>query len=275
MIDFHTHCFPEEFIKNRKKLVEKDDNFSVIYSQEKAKMASGEDLLDYIGTYSLKVVTFGFTWLSNDLNMEHNRFVLALSRENQNIIPFAVVNIFESGWKKVVETCLSDGFVGFGEISYYLGKGILLKDEWYPFMEILRSEKRPLLLHVNESVGHKYPGKADIKLEEIYTFVKRFPENVIVLAHMGGGIFFYELMRRVREEFRNVYYDTAAAPFLFGSRVYPVFETICGRGKLLFGTDYPLLKPDRYLKEIGEFMDKDFVEAVSWENPRRILGMEC
>ncbi len=275
MVDFHTHCFPDEFIKERKKLAERDENFSVIYSHEKARMASSKDLLEYVESYSLKAVTFGFTWLSNHLNMEHNRFIMDLARKNRRIIPFAVVNIFEDGWEKVVETCISDGFAGFGEISYYLGRGVLLKKEWDPFMEILRGEKKPLLLHVNESVGHTYPGKADIKLEEIYAFVRRFPGNTIILAHMGGGIFFYELMRKVKEEFKNVYYDTAAAPFLFGSKVYPVFETICGRDKLLFGTDYPLLKPDRYLREMREFMDEDFIRAVSWKNPGKILGMEC
>ena len=128
MIDFHTHCFPDEFIRGRKRLAERDENFSVIYSQEKARMASKEDLLNYVESYSLKAVTFGFTWLSNDLNMEHNSFIIELSKENQRIIPFAVVNIFEKDWKKVVETCISDGFAGFGEISYYLGKGVLLRD---------------------------------------------------------------------------------------------------------------------------------------------------
>ncbi len=271
MIDTHVHAFPDEFIKDRWKLVEKDENFAVIYSLEKSRLADGNEIIEYVESYSTSAVTFGFTWLSNDMNRFHNEFILDLSKRSQSIIPFGIVNIFSKGWKKEVERCLSNGFKGFGEIGYYVGSGHLSREEWNPFMSILEDAGVPLLLHVNESVGHRYPGKADIRLDEIYNFVKRFPKNKIILAHLGGGIFFYELMKEVKKEFRNVYFDTAAAPFLYESSVYRVFQIICGDGKLLFGSDYPLLKPDRYKREIIGEMGEEYWKRITEDNPKALL----
>ena len=75
----------------------------------------------------------------------------------------------------------------------------------------------------NEPVGHAYPGKTPNTLAQIYRMVKRFPANTIVLAHWGGGLFFFNLLRKeVKEQLRNVYFDTAASPFLYDPAVYRV-----------------------------------------------------
>jgi len=58
-------------------------------------------------------------------------------------------------------------------------------------------------------------------LKQIYNLVKRFPENKIVLAHWGGGIFFFNLLKKdVKESLKNVYFDTAASPFLYDTQIY-------------------------------------------------------
>jgi predicted TIM-barrel fold metal-dependent hydrolase len=86
---------------------------------------------------------------------------------------------------------------------------------------------------------------------QIYETMARFPDNTIVLAHWGGGIFFYHLLKKaVKETLKNVYYDTAASPFLYDNRIYRYAKDLVGLDKVLLGTDYPLLKPDRYIKEM-------------------------
>lgn len=108
----------------------------------------------------------------------------------------------------------------------------------------------PLLLHVTESVGHAYAGKDRTDLWGLYTWIQRNPDLHIVLAHWGGGLFFYELMPEVREACRRVYYDTAASPFLYDPRIYDIALRIAGRDRILLGSDFPLIHPRRYLKEI-------------------------
>jgi hypothetical protein len=115
-------------------------------------------------------------------------------------------------------------------------------------------------------VGHIYPGKSPNTLRQIYSLPQRFPENRLVLAHWGGGLFFYALLKKeVRETLRNVYFDTAASPFLYDPSVWEMAARIVGIDKILFGTDYPLLKPARYFGEID-------ASALSQEDRARIKG---
>ncbi len=112
---------------------------------------------------------------------------------------------------------------------------------------------KPLLLHTNEPVGHSYPGKAPMGLKGLYDLVEACPGTRFQLAHLGGGLFFFELLKKkVGEVLKSCVFDTAAAPFLYTPRVYPVFLALAGRERLLFGSDWPLLALPRYLKDIRE-----------------------
>ncbi|MBU1697464.1 MAG: amidohydrolase, partial [Proteobacteria bacterium] len=109
----------------------------------------------------------------------------------------------------------------------------------------------PCMIHTNEPVGHKYPGKTPITLEQIYTLAKTFPDNKIILAHWGGGIFLYNIMKKeTKNVLKNIWYDTAASPFLYDSQIYNLAVDAGVIEKVLFGTDFPLLTPDRYYKDI-------------------------
>jgi hypothetical protein len=53
-------------------------------------------------------------------------------------------------------------------------------------------------------------------------------------------------MPEVREVMKNVYYDTAATPYLYRSEIYSTALKIIGAEKIIFGSDYPLLGVERY-----------------------------
>ena len=118
-------------------------------------------------------------------------------------------------------------------------------------MALCRTYDVPFLLHSNEPVGHQYPGKAPMTLKQIYDFLKSYPSNRIILAHWGGGIFFYSLMKKeVKDVLKNVWFDTAASPFLYTPEIYRLAGEMIGFDRILFGSDYPLINPERYFKEI-------------------------
>jgi len=110
---------------------------------------------------------------------------------------------------------------------------------------------KPLMLHTNEPVGHYYPGKSPMSLAGLYDLVKACPETHFQLAHFGGGLPFYQLLKsEVSQVMQNCVYDTAAAPFVYKPEIYPRFCELAGEGKLLYGSDYPLLALERYQKEM-------------------------
>jgi predicted TIM-barrel fold metal-dependent hydrolase len=133
-------------------------------------------------------------------------------------------------------------------------------------MALCRERNVPVMIHTNEPVGHHYPGKTPNTLAEIYRMVRRFSENRIILAHWGAGLFFYTLLKKeVAESLAHVWVDTAASPFLYRPEIYPLAAKIFGAEKILFGTDFPLLKAGRYVKEIQE-------AGISDSDRKKILG---
>ena len=118
-------------------------------------------------------------------------------------------------------------------------------------MEICRDRNLPVLIHTNEPIGHKYPGKTPNTLAQIYQLIDTFPQNKIVLAHWGGGLFFFSLLKKeVKQRLNRVYFDTAASPYLYDPNVYRLAIELVGEGKILFGSDFPLLPPARYFDEM-------------------------
>ncbi len=72
------------------------------------------------------------------------------------------------------------------------------------------------------------PGKGRTPLDRFYELILSFPKLTILLAHWGGGLPFYELMPEVAKAMANVYYDTAASPFLYSTKIYATVSEIVG-----------------------------------------------
>jgi predicted TIM-barrel fold metal-dependent hydrolase len=81
--------------------------------------------------------------------------------------------------------------------------------------------------------------------------IDTFSDNKIVLAHWGGGLFFFSLLKKeVKQRLGHVYFDTAASPYLYDPKVYRVAIDLVGMEQILFGSDFPLLPPKRYFDEM-------------------------
>ena len=122
------------------------------------------------------------------------------------------------------ERCLDGGLSGVGELAVY-GGGITaaVVQTLEPVMATCLERDGLFMLHTNEPVGHQYPGKTPNTLRQIYDFVKTYPENRIILAHWGGGLLFYALMKKeVVKVLENVWFDTAASPFLYRPEMYRI-----------------------------------------------------
>ena len=143
-------------------------------------------------------------------------------------------------------------------------------------MDVCLEKDAPLLLHTNEPVGHAYPGKTPMRLADLYTFLKAFPRNRIILAHWGGGLFFYGLMKKeVRDVLKNVWFDTAASPFLYTPQVYRIAAEIAGADRILFGSDYPLIRPKRYLDEMRDSgLPREDMDRIVGGNAAALFGLE-
>jgi predicted TIM-barrel fold metal-dependent hydrolase len=79
----------------------------------------------------------------------------------------------------------------------------------------------------------------------------------------------------VAKALTNVYYDTAASPFLYSKRIYSVGSEIAGAEKILFGSDFPLISPRRYFREMEESgLNREDQEKILGLNVARLLGLD-
>ncbi len=263
IIDAHTHLFPDEVRKKRQRFCRRDEGFRMIYENEKARMASPEDLLKVMDRDGVQQsIICGFPWKDPELCRAGNDYLLHCSSlYPDRFLPFACLPLRPLRLaEKELSRSLSQGMRGIGELAFYDRK-ISARDvkNLSSIMKPLAGRRIPLLLHTNEPVGHPYPGKSMESLQPIYQLLLALPEVTIILAHWGGGFFFYELMPEVAQAARNVCYDTAASPLLYQPQIYTLACQIVGPARILFGSDYPLIPPVRYFQELQKSRLKESV----------------
>jgi len=279
IIDFHVHTFPADIRDRRERYFEAEPEFKLLYESPTSKLVSAANIIAMMDEQEVDLsVVFGFPWRTPDTCRRNNDYVIdAVNRYPDRLRGLCCVDSLNPDAVEEVQRCLDAGLSGVGELAFY-GCGIdgQCQLSLGPIMAMCRERDVPVLLHTNEEVGHLYPGKTPNTMIQIYETMARFPDNTIVLAHWGGGIFFYNLLKRaVKETLKNVYYDTAASPFLYDSRIYRYAKDLVGMDKVLLGTDYPLLKPQRYCKEMTEAgLDPADMALICGRNAARLLKFD-
>jgi hypothetical protein len=246
-----------------------DPSFGSVYASPKARLASDEDILNYLDEHQIdKAVVFGFPWEDIDLIRMNNDEVLDFhARHPDRIIPFAVLPPYPGEqFHREAERAVTAGFFGLGELAKY-ATGWSASDfhAMRPTLDLAADARCPILIHVNEPVGHKYQGKIEIDFQALLSMIEHHPDNDFILAHWGGGLFFYALMPEVGRVLRRTYFDTAASPFLYSPDIVPVAVRIVGPGKIAFGSDFPLLTMKRYRRHFEE-------SGIDEETTKLILG---
>jgi predicted TIM-barrel fold metal-dependent hydrolase len=267
-IDFHVHITPPEISANWQKYALKEAYFSLLSNSKLNKFATTEDIISAIGESGFdRAVVFGFAFKDQGLCRLVNDYVNEKTRQfPDKLTGFMSVSPNEKGMEREIDRCFTAGLRGIGEL-YPDGQGFNIDDEkeTCTLTGCCIERNIPLILHVNEPVGHDYTGKNDIPLKKVERFINNSQSLDVILAHWGGGLLFYEIMPEIREKFRNVYYDTAATPFLYDARIYSAAKALGLERKILFGSDFPLLPQSRYMDALEE-------SGLSSEEKRLILG---
>jgi predicted TIM-barrel fold metal-dependent hydrolase len=278
IIDFHTHVLPPRIKEDRSPYVNADQAFAQIYSGEKVKIATAEDLIDSMDRDGVDIsVVVNYSWTTHELCVETNDYILeSVARYPERLIGFCAISSFVDDISLAeIERCASAGAKGMGELrpdtqSIDYSNTDILKT----FVDLLSKHNLIVLTHASEPVGHIYNGKGAATPELLYRFIANFGELPVVCAHWGGGLPFYTLMPEVQKALENVYFDTAISPFLYRPEIYRHVSQLIGADRILFGSDYPVLPANRLLKEIDAagLSGEDRIEILSG-NARRLLNI--
>ncbi len=269
IVDAHVHVFPPEVVAGREHFAALDPHFAALYANPRARLATAEDLLASLDRNGVAgAFALGFGWRDLALCRLHNDYLIDVQRRYPGrVAGFAAIQpLAGAAALAEVARALAAGLRGVGELMPH-GQGYRL-NEWAvldPLAEALVAAERPLLTHVSEPVGHAYPGKGDVSPAAAWELAARHPRLRLVFAHWGGGLPFYELMPEVGRALGHTFYDSAATTFLYDFKVFRIVTELCGAERILFATDYPLLRQ-------GPFLER--VRALGLPEPalRRILG---
>ena len=279
IIDVHTHVCPRLFRENRDAWFTPGENaFAALYRDPKARLGGGASLvaaLDEAGADA--AVAFGFPWSSEETARRHNDYLLeAQARFPGRVIGLACFDPLAPWAEREADRALAAGLQGLGELAVYdAGFPPDALSRFAALAAVCRDFSRPMMVHVNEPIGHAYPGKAPLTIVDIYALTGAVSGIPLILAHWGGGLFFYHLLKKqVAERLEHVYFDTAASPFLYRPDVYRLAVEIVGAEKILFGTDWPLLPASRYFREMDAAgLGASAGRAIRGDNAARLFGM--
>ena len=278
IIDFHTHIFPPRIKKNHRKYIDSDPSFAILYSSPKPKLATADELIASMDKEGIDIsVVLNIGWTTHELCVETNDYILeAIARYPKRLIGFCTVQprSLEAALEEI-ERCVRGGISGVGEMRPDMQLLDLRdKEVMAPLIEVIAKHNLILLTHASEPVGHEYAGKGAITPEVLYPLITGFPDLRLVCAHWGGGLPFYALMPEVKKAMSNVYFDTAASPFLYSRQIYNQVIQMVGADKILFGSDYPLLAQSRLLNEVGSLdLPEKTRDLILSGNARRLLGL--
>jgi uncharacterized protein len=277
IIDGHAHVFPEEVCRQREDFFADEPAFRLLYDSPKSKLVTPEEMLATMDAAGVEAaVVMGFPWRQERLwRRQHEVILEAMRRVPRHLIGFCAVDVLSPAAPREVERCLAAGFRGVGELAWYLDDlGDDLTAALAPIAELCQHYRVPLMLHTNDPVGPRYPGKAALCLPAIYEVIRTFPEIDWILAHWGGGLPFYGLMKKEGPEvLRRVYFDSAASPYLYRPEIYRLVAEMVGPEKIIFGSDYPLIPVKRYLKEIEDTdLPEEWKEMLLGQNLAKLLG---
>ena len=264
VIDSHCHIFPEFFSQNRSKISGRDGTFSELFSpthtagtgRKQARMSTSESLVKAMDKDGVAwSVVMGFGWTDIELAREANDYVIqSVEVHSDRLLGFCSVN---PAWGEEalaeIERCRKAGLRGIGELhpdtqGFDIDNAAVMA----PLMNLAGNLGMPVLVHTSEPVGHYYPGKGRTTPDKTYRFIENFPDNIIICAHWGGGLPFYALMPEVANILKNVYFDTAASPLLYNSRIFKTVAELVGAEKILFATDFPLIEHRRAIAQVEE-----------------------
>ncbi len=275
LFDVHVHLFPPEVTCEIGRYTKVDPFLHSICNSKGHKYATVEDLLQSMDKNGVELAAVsGFAANDQGLCRLMNDYVLEAARRYPlRLLAMAVVSPARPGFETEIRRTSETGAAGVGELFPW-GQGFPLEGkEADTLAGLCREGNLPILLHVNENVGHLYTGKGDISVKEAAIFAAAHPDQDIIFAHWGGGLFFYELMPEMHELLQRVYYDTAAGPFLYDRKIYLVAREIGVLPRLLLGSDYPLLSPLRYRREMEQAgLTTGEVNMICGENARRLFS---
>lgn len=275
-IDFHIHLYPPEIIRDAEKISERESYFKALTHNSVHKWATLDDLLlrmEHDGVE--RAVVGGFAFQDLGLCRLCNDYIIdCVQRHPDKLDGMCLVPPLVRGFDEEILRCAEAGLIGVGEL-FPEGQGIDIADQsqTWRLAGVLHEANLCVQWHTAEPVGHCYAGKGNVGPREAASFCMHHPEVKVIFAHLGGGLWHYELMPEMKLYLSNAFYDLAALPWLYEPAILKMIEAAGVAEKFLMGTDFPILDSVRYIKAFETSgISKKTAEQITYGNATVLLN---
>jgi predicted TIM-barrel fold metal-dependent hydrolase len=267
-IDVHTHaeapCGTPQWTDAR----ELQEGMAKYFKKEFLQ-PSIDEIAQYYRERKIAVVIFT---VDHEFNLGHRRYaneeVAELANKNSDImIPFASIDPHKGKLgareaRRLVEEYGVQGFKFHPSTQAFHPSDRMA----YPLYEAIQETGKPALFHTGQTgVGSGMRGGYGIKLEYsnpmyLDAVAADFPDMPIIMAHPSFP--WQEEALSVAQHKPNVYIDLSGwSPKYFPEILIRYSNTLL-KDKVLFGSDFPAITPDRWLKDFEAAPFRDEVRPL-------------
>lgn len=280
-IDFHTHAMASA--RSGRVAVADPEKMAKYFGIEDENWPTVTDVASFYRERNMACVMFTVDSLAqhgDEPAISNDELFQLAAEESDVVIPFASIDPAR-GEAAVEEARRLLGTYPVRGFKFHPNEqGFFPNDEAvYPFYEVIQEAGVPALFHTGQTgVGAGRPGGGGVRLKysnPIYLddVAADFPDLTIVLAHPSFP--WQDEALAVATHKPRVYIDLSGwSPKYFPPQLVKYADSLL-KNKVLFGTDYPLITPDRWLRDFEELpiRDENRVKILK-ENAVRLLGLD-
>jgi uncharacterized protein len=201
------------------------------------------------------------------------------AEHNDVLIPFGSVDPLQGKAAVIRARRLVDDYGVKGFKFHPSMQGFEPNDHrFYPLYDAIAEAGVPALFHTGQTgIGAGLPGGHGIKLRYsdpmlLDDVAADFPELTIVMAH--PAVPWVDAQISIATHKANVYLDLSGwSPKYFPPQLVKAANTML-RGKVLFGSDFPVIQVDRWMKDFAQLEIKPEVAPLIFkQNALGVLGV--
>jgi uncharacterized protein len=252
------------------------------YFGDSGAARDGNALADYYRSRKIAFVIFAVDEKLTGRTRVTNEEVLQFAEQNADVaIPFVSIDpnrgaegVREA--KRLLSTGKVRGLKLHPPVQMFVPNDPLA----YPLYEVFAEARLPVIFHTGHSgIGTGMPGGGGVRLKyghpmPIDDVAVDFPTMPIIMAHPSFP--WQDEAISVCLHKQNVYIDLSGwSPKYFSPTLVQYANTLL-KNKVLFGSDYPLLTPDRWLADFEKIAIRDEVRPlILKENALKLLGLKA
>jgi uncharacterized protein len=272
-IDTHVHIEPEPTGNAAEEAARKYfGNSGVSYGRK--------ELAEYYRSRKIGCVVFSVDERLTGRPQVSNDEVAAFAAENSDIVmAFASVDPMRGAdaVKEARRLIASGGIRGF-KLHPPLQQFHANDKAAYPFYEVVAEAKLPVIFHTGHSgIGTGMPGGGGVRLKygnpmDIDDVAVDFPDMPIIMAHPSFP--WQDEAISVCLHKPQVYIDLSGWSPKYFSPILIQYANTLLKKKMLFGSDYPLITPDRWMTDFAAIAIRDEVRPlILKENAAKLFSL--